>query len=71
VRGTSAIGIRIKGIHLPAPPGDDDGDGEHDIELNGLAFEGTVVIGRRSFSELDTWYAMRFPRSNGFHHVAR
>lgn len=59
VRGTSAIGIRIKGIHLPAPPRDDPDDGaddEHDIELNGLAFEGTVVIGRRSPPKLEAWY---------------
>ena len=67
MRGTSAIGIRIKGIRLPAGPGDDPddgGDGEHDIELNGLGFEGTVVIGRRSSSELDAWYAMRSSRSD-------
>lgn len=45
VRGMTSIGLRLDGLPLPKPFGEENGDG--DIELNGLAFSGSFVIGRK------------------------
>lgn len=44
VRGTTAIALRLDGLPLPRSPITDE---EQDIELDGLAFDGSFVIGRR------------------------
>jgi hypothetical protein len=41
----TSIGLRLDGLPLPKPFGEENGDG--DIELNGLAFSGSFVIGRK------------------------
>jgi len=52
VKGTAAIGLRVEGLTLPppeySPP--EDGDDQQDIELEGLTFQGEVIVGRKTSS---------------------
>jgi len=52
VKGSTAIGLRVQGLTLPPPeysPPEDRGNGndQQDIELEGLTFQGKVVVGRK------------------------